>query len=610
MRRFRVWWLALALPLVVALPVWRDSPPGRALARLDSPARRAFFRWRGPREAPENPLLLAIDSESLGLADLLTAEERRASPLWRRMGPWPWPRALQAELAAITLRGGATRVLVNIEFSQPSRYGPADDAAAQAVLAPWRERVHLVSGYQLERRQGMDQIKLSRPVLDLGPAGLAVLLQSDDGLAEAVPGRRWWREQLVGFAPPHPLPMAFLVRPEALTEEPLGLNFRGPAGTLPSLPAWRIQQVPPETWNDRTVVIGATTPELGDQQETPYGAMSGSEVLATAVGNVLVGDGLRPLPALGSGLLLLLWGVTALAVLTRPITALGTATAAIALMASGLGVAYGFWLWAQLSLPLAALLLSPLLGGGLRVAAQAREELRERAYLHQVLAHRISPTLLNDILRNPGPLWNRAGGQRCRCVLLFSDLVAFTPLSAVLDPGELFALLNRYFEVMAEAVLAEQGLLDKFIGDSVMAEFGVPRSRGDRLEARAAVRAALAMQRGLEGINRELAARNRPPLRHGIGLHVGEVIAGNLGSSQRLEFTVVGASVNVASRLEGLTRRYPQHPILISAALQALLPGELEVEPLGAHFLKGWPEPLEVLALQGLRGPESNVQPG
>ncbi|WP_432785654.1 adenylate/guanylate cyclase domain-containing protein [Cyanobium sp. BSA11S] len=88
------------------------------------------------------------------------------------------------------------------------------------------------------------------------------------------------------------------------------------------------------------------------------------------------------------------------------------------------------------------------------------------------------------------------------------------------------------------------------------------------------------------------------------------MIAGNLGSSQRLEFTVVGASVNVASRLEGLTRRYPQHPILISAALQALLPGELEVEPLGAHFLKGWPEPLEVLALQGLRGPESNVQPG
>jgi adenylate cyclase len=235
--------------------------------------------------------------------------------------------------------------------------------------------------------------------------------------------------------------------------------------------------------------------------------------------------------------------------------------------------------------------------------AQALGESRERAYLHQVLARRVSPTLLRDILRNPGPIWTQSVGSRARCVVLFSDLVDFTALSASLAPDQLFALLNRYFEEMAAAVLAEQGLLDKFIGDAVMAEFGVPRSRGDRQEARAAVRAALAMQRGLERLNHELVAAGQAPLRHGIGLHVGEVIAGNLGASQRLEFTVVGASVNVANRLERLTRHYPQHPILISAELLALLPGELEVEPLGAHQLKGWPEPLEVLALLGLRAP-------
>ena len=195
-------------------------------------------------------------------------------------------------------------------------------------------------------------------------------------------------------------------------------------------------------------------------------------------------------------------------------------------------------------------------------------------------------------------------GSRARCAVLFSDLVAFTPLSAALDPPDLFALLNRYFEAMAEAVLEQEGLLDKFIGDAVMAEFGVPRSRGDRQEARAAVRAALAMQERLECLNGELAAAGRPPLRHGIGLHFGEVIAGNLGSSRRLEFTVVGASVNVASRLAGLTRLFPQHPIMISGALLALLPGELVVEPLGSHALKGWPEPLEVFALKGSAGPQ------
>ena len=79
------------------------------------------------------------------------------------------------------------------------------------------------------------------------------------------------------------------------------------------------------------------------------------------------------------------------------------------------------------------------------------------------------------------------------------------------------------------------------------------------------------------------------------------MIAGNLGSSQRLEFTVIGASVNVASRLEGLTRRFPDHPILISGSVLALLPDQLEVEPLGAHPLKGWPEPVEVFGLIGLR---------
>jgi adenylate cyclase len=186
-------------------------------------------------------------------------------------------------------------------------------------------------------------------------------------------------------------------------------------------------------------------------------------------------------------------------------------------------------------------------------------------------------------------------------VVLFTDLVGFTPLSAELEPQELFALLNRYFEAIAAAVIAEQGLLDKFIGDALMAEFGVPRSRGDAAEALAAVRAALAMRASLERLNQELIAAGRPPLRQGIGLHFGEVIAGNLGSSQRLEFTVIGASVNVASRLEGLTRQFPQHPILISGSVLALLPGQLEVEPLGAHPLKGWPEPVEVFGLIGLR---------
>jgi adenylate cyclase len=593
--------MALAAPLLLHVPWWRSTPPGKALELADAQLQQLFFRLRGPLAPAMDPVILAIDSESLQLGELIGAEERLASPLWRRMGAWPWPRALQAELAAAVLRRGAARVLFNIEFSQPSRYGPTDDRAFVETLAPWRRQVHLAASYAEGDRGDFEQVQLRRPIAALAAPGLTALIQSHQGVAEAVPGRRWLRANLAGFPLPHPLPLAFLVRPDALTDQPLGINFPGPAGTTPRLSAWRVLEAPEGFWRGRTVLIGATAPELGDQQETPFGAQSGTEVQAAAIANVLRGDGLRPLPAAGEALLLLAWATGVLVVLGRGGTSARSFTLMAALMTTALVASFLLWLGAHLLVPLTILLLVPLLGGGVRGGGQALAEARERAYLHQVLARRISPTLLRDILRDPGPLWNQAGGRRARCVVLFSDLEGFTPLSASLDPGDLFSLLNRYFETMAAAVLEEQGLLDKFIGDTVMAEFGVPRSRGDREEARSAVRAALSMQRRLETLNAELAATGQPPLHHGIGLHVGDVIAGNLGSSQRLEFTVVGAAVNVASRLEGLTRHFPEHSILISGELLALLGERAEVVPLGEHTVKGWPTPLEVYALEGLR---------
>ncbi len=597
----RLWWLALALPLLAGLDRSPLTPLGQGPRLLDDQLLQAFFLLRGPRPAPADPLILAIDADSLELGELLAPAERQASPLWRQMGPWPWPRALQARLAAHVLEQGATRVLFNIEYSQPSRYGPADDRAFAATLAPWRQRVHLAVHYDLRQEGGLEQSRLRLPIHPLGAPGLTTLLQSPRGVVEAVPGQDWIRSRLGAFPPPLPRPMAFLARPGPPPPAPMGLDYPGPAGTMPRVPAWRLLEAPPSTWRGRTVLIGVTAPGLGDLQETPVGPMAGTEIQAVALANVLQNRGLIRLPLAGDALLLLGWGGLIGVLLRRPASAGGTLQVALLLAAGVLLTGWALWAVALVRLPLAALLLAPVAGGGVRAVGQGLAESRERAYLHQVLSRRVSPTLLRDILRSPGPVWNQAVGSRARCAVLFSDLVGFTPLSAVLEPAELFALLNRYFEAMAAAVLEQEGLLDKFIGDAVMAEFGVPRSRGDAQEARAAVRAALAMQERLEALNVELAAAGAPPLRHGIGLHFGEVIAGNLGSSQRLEFTVVGASVNVTSRLEGLTRLFPEHPILISGDLLALLPEELDVLPLGSHVLKGWPVPLEVYALQGLQ---------
>lgn len=423
------------------------------------------------------------------------------------------------------------------------------------------------------------------------------MLQSTQGLSEAIPGRAWQRDNLAGFALPWPLPLPYALPGASLPEAPLVIDLPGPAGTIASVPAWRLPQQPDALWRGRTVILGVTAAALGDQQETAFGPMSGTELEAAALASVLSGSGRLPLQPLAATALLLLWGLLGWGLLRRGVQSRQTLLLALALAAAALLLSGVAWSLARRQLPAAALLLAPLLAGSVRAGGQGLREQRERAYLHQLLARRISPSLLQDILRQPGPIWTQVGGSRCRCVVLFTDLVGFTELSARLEPAPLFALLNRYFEAIAAAVIEQQGLVDKFIGDALMAEFGVPRSRGDAAEALAAVTAALAMQRRLEALNRSLEQQGLPLLRQGIGLHVGEVIAGNLGSSQRLEFTVVGATVNLACRLESLTRRFPQHPILISGALRALLPPEWPVEDLGEQWLKGWPEPLTVYAL-------------
>lgn len=593
MRRPPLWGLALALPLLAA--PWCGA--------ADAQWRSWFFQWRGPRPLDEarTPVLLAVDQASLALDQLLTPQERQASPLWRRMGSWPWPRALQADLAATVLERGAARVVFNVVLASPSRFGVADDRAFERRLAPWRQQVVLAASLAGSEQVGLMQTDLQRPVYTgFHRWGLTELVQSPQGITEAIPGRRWLQQALADFPPPQPVPLAYAALGRSVPADPRWIDLPGPAGSLPQVPAWRLLEVPPTFWRGRTVVFGATAPALGGQQETPFGPLSGAELQTAALASLLQGTARQTLPAPVAAGLLLAWGLAAALALRRGGSATATAAVAISLAAAGLLLAGMAWSGGWL-LPVTALVAAPLLGGGVRGYGQWRRESRERHYLHDLLAKRVSPTLLRDILREPGPLWTQVGGSRARCVVLFTDLVGFTPLSAQLEPPELFALLNRYFEAIAAAVIAEQGLLDKFIGDALMAEFGVPRSRGDAAEALAAVRAALAMRASLERLNGELAAAGQPGLRQGIGLHFGEVIAGNLGSSQRLEFTVIGASVNVASRLEGLTRQFPEHPILISGALLELLPDQLEVEPLGAHPLKGWPEPVAVYGLIGLR---------
>ena len=595
------WGLALIAPILLGMPALREYQFTAPLQQLDHELQSLADRLRGRRHASENPVILAIDENSLALDALLTPEERARSPLLQSMGPWPWPRALQAELAAYVLERGARRVIFCVVFANASAYGPDDDQSFLDRLQPWKERVVLAADLERINRDGIEQRQLVMPPWPWPNVGLVTLLLSDRGQVRAIPGLRWRQRELDSLEGPHPEALAFVANNQPASQESLALPFVGPAGTWPAIPAWEIEQQPEGFWKDRVVVIGTTAAAMGHQQETPFGPLSGVEVQAVAIAAVAEGTGVFPVPTHWELPLMIGWVVLAALLLHRARSSRSVFLTTLALMLMSLLISSSIWIGLRHWLPQAAVLTGLVLGGGTKTSLAWLKESRERGDLRRVLERRVSPRLLERILKEPDRLGTQLGGQRCRCVVLFTDLVAFTTLSAQLDAETLFNLLNAYFDGLAAAVLAEDGLLDKFIGDALMAEFGIPESRGDREEALAAVRAALAMQDSLAALNRRLTQEGRPPLSQGIGLHFGEVIAGNLGSQDRLEFTVIGATVNVASRLEGLTRRFSDHPILISGELRDLLGDAIDAVDLGAQMVKGWPDPVQVFGLTELR---------
>ena len=222
------------------------------------------------------------------------------------------------------------------------------------------------------------------------------------------------------------------------------------------------------------------------------------------------------------------------------------------------------------------------------VAGLAERE-RERDIFGRVVSPEVREKLLGGELR--------LGGETRHVAVLFSDIRGFSTLSERMDPQGVVALLNEYLTEMAEAVRPYQGYINNFIGDAIVVIFGAPLVQPD-IERRA-VRAALAMQARLAALNARRVARGDFPIETGIGICAGEVVAGQIGSPERLLYTVIGDTVNVAARLEALTKDYPAHAILVNPAVARAVGDEpgLRIESLGPIRLKGRAEPVEVSAL-------------
>jgi adenylate cyclase len=221
--------------------------------------------------------------------------------------------------------------------------------------------------------------------------------------------------------------------------------------------------------------------------------------------------------------------------------------------------------------------------------------LKERDNLRTTFGKYMTAQVMEHLLAGKVSL----GGESLKVTILFTDIRSFTTLSEKMDPQQLVGLLNEYFTEMVGIVMHEDGVVDKYIGDAIMAVFGAPVPKPQ--DAVNAVRAAVRMRRALFDLNQKLAERGRPGLRTGIGIHTGEVVAGNIGSEKRMEYTVIGDAVNLASRLESNTKDLGVN-ILISEDTYELTKHVIEVRPMREITVKGRAAPVMTYEVLGLKG--------
>ncbi len=251
---------------------------------------------------------------------------------------------------------------------------------------------------------------------------------------------------------------------------------------------------------------------------------------------------------------------------------------------------------------LTVFLLSGLVSLGYEYAMERLEKLRTRRTLERY----VSKNLVKEILDNPRGFYSSLKGVRMPATVLFSDIVGFTSLTEHADPEALVSQLNEYLSRMTAAVFENGGTLDKFIGDAVMAVWGNVRSRGPAEDARMAARAALAMRRDLRALNADWAERGIAPFAIGIGINQGDVLGGNIGSQAKADPTVIGDAVNLASRLEGLTRTY-NTDILLGPTATELVRDEFHVRSVARVQVKGKSEPVEISTL--IAGRSAGIDP-
>jgi len=587
--------------------------------------------------APDEIVLVVVDRGSLEAA--------------QRQGiNWPWPRQMYAPIVQFCASSGARAVAFDILFTEPSAYGMEDD---QILAEALKQNGHVFLPIFLSREERpqpvwekrlMDRIAL--PLVDqsgrspslshstVSPIqiladhasgfGNVAISPDSDGIYRRLP--------LVFSYRSHWIPSLGLAVFRHLSgKEPMVLGRRGLQGKGMHIPlddqatfllsyhsivqdyrrfsAFNVIQsfqalqeggkpvYPLQVFRDKIVFVGFTAPGLFDLKPTPISSVNpGMAIHATLVANLLHKEyRVRISPAVA---LALAAGVAvAMGLMVMFVSSLWRLSLITFACVGGLllfiGLAFRQNIWVDGVLMLASLGLSFAMSTAFSYATEGRQ----RRQIKQVFSHYMSDLLIQDLLKHPDKL--RLGGEKRVLTVFFSDLAGFTTLSEKLTPEEVVTLLNRYLTAMTDIILASGGLIDKYEGDAIMAFWGAPVPQEGH--ATRACLAALDNQTRLDGLRKEFIQMGLPPVHARIGINTGEMIIGNMGSTQRFDFTVIGDSVNLASRLEGAGKEYGTN-IILSEETYRQSANWVEVRELDLLRVKGKEAPVRVYELLSRKG--------
>ncbi len=493
-----------------------------------------FFTKRQPQQ---NIVVLAIDDESI-----------------QKVGQWPWPREVFAKV--LTNISNARVVGMDVNFTDASRLGSSDDDKLAQALKSFSKINPVVLPFQLEARGRVADKPLAifEPYIEQTYANITV---DGDGIA------RYLTTNMDDFESMSAR-IAALYPPERQIIFPstFRIDYSGPEKTFLTIPIIDVinNKVPPHTLDKAIVLIGATAPDLHDYVNTPFGLMPGVEVHANAIENILNAHYLEPFSKVLGCILTAILDLIALILIVfvrRFFILLGS----LIILLGGINI-LGISLFSyKIIFPNLYISLSFIVICILGILFQYVRESGEKKFIRKAFQRYLSAELVDQLVKNPEKLV--LGGEKRRVSILFSDIRGFTTIAESMTPEVLTSFMSDYFNVVSDIVLDNRGILDKYIGDAIMAFWGAPLLNPNH--TRDACTVALHMIENVKKQNELWKAKGLPAITIGIGVSSGDVVVGNMGSRKRFNYGIVGDEVNFTSRLEGLTKEYGVNCIVSEA---------------------------------------------